>query len=124
MSNDIAYYVSAETLRGRYSANLHPAVPVLGDAVRAAVTAPPACSPVFGIVHWASVTLNETDVPALPSVGGGLKVVSSRKCQESMSILQRWLQHSSIDSISSPLPKRDRLSWQHWWRRRSYELRE
>jgi hypothetical protein len=35
-------------------------------------------NPVFGIVHWASVTLNETVVPALPSVGGGWEVVSSR----------------------------------------------
>lgn len=56
--------------------NLHPGVPVLGDAVRVAVKAPYDCSPVVGIVHWASVTLNETDVPAVPSVGGALEPVS------------------------------------------------
>ena len=51
-------------------------MPVLGDAVSVAVKAPYACNPVFGMVHWASVTLNETDVPALPSVGGSLTTIS------------------------------------------------
>lgn len=72
MTNDITYYLSEDPLWKHGLANLHPTVPVLGVAVKLAVKAPPNCSPVLGIVHWASVTLKETVVPALPSVGGGV----------------------------------------------------
>jgi hypothetical protein len=52
--------------------NIQPSAPVAGAAVKDAVKAPPHCNPDFGIVHWASVTLNETEEMTLPSVGGAV----------------------------------------------------
>jgi hypothetical protein len=51
MSNDVAYLLVSRHSQKEETSNLHPGVPVLGDAVKVAVKAPYDCSPVFGIVH-------------------------------------------------------------------------
>ena len=56
--------------------HLQPRVPAFGVAVRVAVIAPPNERPTVGMVHWPSVMVNVVAVPALPSVGGSLRMVS------------------------------------------------
>jgi hypothetical protein len=52
-------------------------VPAFGVAVKVAVIAPPNERPTVGMVHWPSVIVNVVAVPALPSVGGSLRMVSN-----------------------------------------------
>lgn len=52
-------------------------MPAFGVAVKVAVIAPPNERPTVGMVHWPSVIVNVVAVPALPSVGGSLRMVSN-----------------------------------------------